>query len=132
MGNARAVAKRTSAKTFMSFNISVSLPGVLNVLCVGQEQRICPSANCYYSSGSWKPAGNPVFVRAGRNEVGGACFIATRHDCEISEKCRQKIRASQNTITQDQNVWASTNCREQNVGGNNEVRGIYYETVPVS
>jgi len=32
-------------------------------------------------------AGNPletqVFVMAGRNEVGGACFITTRQDCEI-------------------------------------------------
>jgi len=36
------------------------------------------------------PAGTQVFERADRNEVGGACFITARQDCEKSRATQKK------------------------------------------
>lgn len=73
-----------------------------------------------------------MFVRAGRNEVGGACFIATRQGCEIS----REMPSEDSGISKHN--YARSECLGKHKlpgamsGGNNEVREIYYETLRVS
>src|SRR6266850_4174633 len=127
IGNANAAAKRTSAKTFMSFNIFLSSLGSLTYF-VGQERRICALAN---SALFLLTAGNPlvplVFARAGRNEVGGTCFHYDQtEDCELPREIASGGRASPTTLSKNQVPGQELECREQKMSGANEVGAIYY------
>jgi len=74
------------------------------------------------------PLETQVFVRAGRNEVGGACFITTRQIVELPVRYHLGVRISLNVTQQELSAWARTKCREQQ----NEVREIYYKRASVS
>src|SRR5882724_9180113 len=107
MGNASAATKRTSAKTFISFNISVSPPRSL-------EGTLCGTGTANLRVSKLRlfllTAGNPLEtlgVRKGWPKRGRWCLFHDdqTEDCELSRKMPLDTGIS-NTTEQDQSVWA--------------------------
>ena len=64
-----------------------------------------------------------MFVRAGRNEVGGACFIATRRKC-VRKRKEKPLATSRRLLEITKITGQELKCREFVI----EVREIYYES----